>query len=313
MKVVLVSDTHLTERAPAFRDNWSAVRAWLEATGPDLVVHLGDVTAHGADDSDELEDARSVFDELHCDVRFLPGNHDIGDNPIAPGRPSDHPLDLGRLVHFRRLFGPDRWVVRVGAWQLVGLDAQLFGTDTVEEDEQFFWLEGQLREGSGPLGLLLHKPLFRDGPGDTEAHVRYVPVAARRRLLHALSARDLRFVASGHAHQARRLSVGAVEHLWAPSTAYRIPDALQERIGQKLVGVLALDLHGSEHRVDVIIPEGVVQHDLADHPHVYPSLAAGRVTAGESGALRPQIKATAPTGSRRLGSTPYANGGILRR
>jgi xylulose-5-phosphate/fructose-6-phosphate phosphoketolase len=33
----------------------------------------------------------------------------------------------------------------------------------------------------------------------------------------------------------------------------------------------------------------------------------------ESGALRPEIKAVAPTGDRRLGSTPHANGGVLRR
>jgi xylulose-5-phosphate/fructose-6-phosphate phosphoketolase len=33
----------------------------------------------------------------------------------------------------------------------------------------------------------------------------------------------------------------------------------------------------------------------------------------ESGTLLPEIKAIAPMGSRRLGSTPYANGGLLRR
>lgn len=32
-----------------------------------------------------------------------------------------------------------------------------------------------------------------------------------------------------------------------------------------------------------------------------------------NGILLPEIKATAPTGSKRLGSTPYANGGLLRR
>ncbi len=33
----------------------------------------------------------------------------------------------------------------------------------------------------------------------------------------------------------------------------------------------------------------------------------------ENGTIRPEIKATAPTGNKRLGSTPYANGGLLRR
>jgi 3',5'-cyclic AMP phosphodiesterase CpdA len=44
MKLVLISDTHLTPRAAAYRDNWYIVAAWIEAIAPDLVVHLGDIT-----------------------------------------------------------------------------------------------------------------------------------------------------------------------------------------------------------------------------------------------------------------------------
>jgi 3',5'-cyclic AMP phosphodiesterase CpdA len=50
MKLVLISDTHLTPRAAAYRDNWYIVAAWIEAIAPDLVVHLGDITADGAHD-----------------------------------------------------------------------------------------------------------------------------------------------------------------------------------------------------------------------------------------------------------------------
>ena len=208
------------------------------------MVNLGDITADGAHDPRELDLARPAFAGLGADVRFLPGNHDIGDNPIAPGAPNEHPLDLVRLEDYRRLFGPDRWSFDAGSWQIVGLNAQLLATGTDEEEEQFVWLAEQLRAGQGPLGLMLHKPLFRSGPADTEAHVRYVPLLARRRLLAALAKRDLRFVASGHAHQARALYVDGVDHLWVPSTAYCIPDAIQERIGHKIVGVVTLELSG---------------------------------------------------------------------
>jgi 3',5'-cyclic AMP phosphodiesterase CpdA len=61
MRVVLISDTHLTPRAAAFTDNWSVVARWIEAARPDLVVHLGDITADGASDLDELVAARAVF------------------------------------------------------------------------------------------------------------------------------------------------------------------------------------------------------------------------------------------------------------
>lgn len=42
-------------------------------------------------------------------------------------------------------------------------------------------------------------------------------------------------------------------------------------------------------------------------------LAAAAILFDENGTLFPQIKATAPTGTKRLGSTPYANGGLLPR
>jgi 3',5'-cyclic AMP phosphodiesterase CpdA len=285
MKLVLISDTHLTPRAAAYRDNWYIVAAWIEAIAPDLVVHLGDITADGAHDTRELESARLAFNRLRPLTRFLPGNHDVGDNPIAPGVPNAHPLDLARLADYRRLFGPDRWSFESGPWQVVGLNAQLFATDTDEEEKQFAWLEEHLRGRRGPLGVMLHKPLFRNGPGDTEAHVRYVPALTRGRLLAALATRDLRFVVSGHAHQARRLRVSGVEHVWAPSTAYCIPDAIQERIGEKIVGALTLELTDAGHRAEVVTPEGLVRHNILDHPAVYPELAGIKVTAGAKTAL----------------------------
>lgn len=285
MKLVLVSDTHLTPRTAAFGDNWDVVRAWIEATAPDVVVNLGDITADGAHDPRELEAARPAFDGLRSDVRFLPGNHDIGDNPIEPGAPNDHPLDPQRLADYRRLFGPDRWSLDCGPWQIVGLNAQLFGTGTDVEDDQFVWLEEQLRDRQGPLGVMLHKPLFRYGPSDAEAHVRYVPVVARHRLLASLAWRDLRFVASGHVHQARRLHVDGVEHVWVPSTAYCMPDAMQERIGEKMVGVLALEITDAGHRFETVIPEGLLRHNLLDHPATYAKVTETRARLGARAAL----------------------------
>ena len=299
MKIVLVSDTHLTPRVAAFGENWAVVRAWIEAAAPDLVVNLGDITADGADHPEELDAARPAFAGLRPEVRFVPGNHDIGDNPLEPGAPSDHPLDGERLAHYRRLFGPDWWSLDRAGWQIVALNAQLFGTSTGAEAEQFAWLEERLAEGQGRLGVLLHKPLFRNGPDDTEVHVRYVPARPRRRLLAALASRDLRFVASGHAHQARRLHVDGVEHVWAPSTAYCMPDGMQERIGEKIVGVLTLDLIDSGHRFETVTPEGLVRHNVLDHPETYAKLAEIKVRLGAKAAL-PLLSRGSPPPSTHL-------------
>jgi 3',5'-cyclic AMP phosphodiesterase CpdA len=286
VKIVLVTDTHLNARIEAFNDNWNIVRRWIAAAPPDLVVNLGDITADGAGDLEELEAARGAFDDLGCAVRFVPGNHDIGDNPIAPGKSGEHPLNLDRLADYRRIFGPDYWSLDAGRWQIVALNAQLFGTDTAAEEQQRAWLDERLAEHDGPLGVLIHKPLFRNLPSDTEAHVRYVPHAPRQVLLDALSSRDLRFVACGHTHQARHLRVGDVDHVWTPSTAFCLPDAMQERIGGKTVGVVTLTLNDDgHHRFEFVTPDGLVRHNLLDHPAVYPSLAALRERLGLAAAL----------------------------
>src|SRR5215469_14425376 len=91
MRIALVSDTHLAARAAVCLDNWRVVRAWIERARPDLVVHLGDITVDGASDAVELRDAVDAFAGLDVPIRFLPGNHDIGDNPVAPcGRLAAH-------------------------------------------------------------------------------------------------------------------------------------------------------------------------------------------------------------------------------
>ena len=280
MRIALVSDTHLAERVPAFRANWQVVRAWLDAVEPDLILHLGDITVNGAEHAAELNEVRTAFAGLAAPIRFLPGNHDIGDNPIAPGVPNSHPLDLARLAEYRRVFGPDRWSIEAEGWSLIGLNAQLFGTGEAEEAEQFDWLDSVLDEGDGPLGLFLHKPLFRNRPEDPEAHIRYVPILPRQHLLGLLGRRDLRFVAAGHTHQHRQHVVDGVEHVWAPSCSMIFADAMQERIGAKTVGTLLLELTETGHRFSAEAPSGLQQLDLLDHPEAYPQIAALRARLG---------------------------------
>jgi len=176
MRIVVITDTHLARRATSFVENCRTVALWIAEARPDLVVHCGDISLDAAAHPAELIEAAGMLADLSVLVRFLPGNHDIGDNPIAPGKHAEHPLDLARLKQYRVLFGPDRWALHAGAWQVIGLNAQLFGTATAEEEGQFDWLGNELRSGAGPLGLMLHKPLFRTGPVDREPMSDMSPV-----------------------------------------------------------------------------------------------------------------------------------------
>jgi 3',5'-cyclic AMP phosphodiesterase CpdA len=287
MRIVVISDTHLALRAASLLENWRVVARWIAEAHPDLVVHLGDISLDGASNPAELREAASLLADLGVPIRFLPGNHDIGDNPIAPDAPTEHLLDLARLEEYRAIFGPDRWSLRAGAWRMIGLNAQLFGTATAEEEQQFDWLASELRGGGGPLGLMLHKPLFRDGPEDDEPHVRYVPEVPRRRLLAMLDCHELRFVLSGHAHQSRTLLRDDVEHRWAPSAAFCLPDAMQERIGDKEVGILTLRLRRDNHCLAMTRPEGLLRHNILNHPQLYPGISALRARLGAAAAHEP--------------------------
>ena len=260
MRILLVSDSHLGRGAARYASNWAAVRRFAAAARPDLTVHLGDITLHGIGEPDDLRYALDASRQWPTAICFLPGNHDVGDNPPGPGVPSSHPLDARRLREYRDLFGPDRWCMTADRWSIIGLDAQLFGTDTDEEAEQWRWLSSRIAEiGRRPVAVMLHKPLFQNDVQDEAPHIRYVPAKPRRQLLHALALLDVRVVASGHTHQYRNRIVDDVRHVWVPSSAFVFPDTLQERIGEKIVGLGLLELTESGHRFEVVVPEDMTQ------------------------------------------------------
>ena len=136
-----------------------------------------------------------------------------------------------------------------------------------------------------PVGIFLHKPLFRQQHQEADSNDRYVPKQAREQLLAILQPYNVRFVISGHTHQYRRLQLQGVEHIWVPSTSFCIPDAVQEPIGQKIVGVMLLSLDGNSHQAHVINIAGMQRHNLLDQSAVYPQLTGLKQKLGAAGEL----------------------------
>jgi 3',5'-cyclic AMP phosphodiesterase CpdA len=286
MRIVLVSDTHLAPTAGAFNDNWQAVRAFVATANADLTIHLGDVTVDGPKQPEQFAHVQAISAGWPTPIRYLPGNHDIGDSPPGPGLPSQEPLRTDRLDDFRRAFGPDYWMVETEGWRLIGLNAQLLGTDTAEETAQWSWLEAQLAGSHGPSSLvLLHKPLFQTSSGDEEPKRRYVPIAPRRRLYEMFARADLRAVISGHVHQYLDRRIDGVRYVWLPSAAYFMPDEVQDRIGEKITGVGVLELARDGLQFHLVCPEGVLRHSSFDHP-VYPKMVEA-ARAYRAAAARP--------------------------
>jgi 3',5'-cyclic AMP phosphodiesterase CpdA len=267
MRIALVTDSHLAPIAEAFNANWQAVRRHIARDAIDLTIHLGDITLDGFSDRSQHDHASSLSQDWPTPLRFLPGNHDIGDHKPAPDMPAEEPLDLDLLALYRTRFGNDYWRIAAEGWWLIGLNAQLLGTETAAEAEQWKWLAAGLPEcNARPVALLLHKPLFLDDPAEHLPSIRYVPREPRRRLLELLSALDLRLVLSGHTHQYVDRVIAGVRHVWLPSTAYIFPDTMQERIGEKVTAITVLELSADGYRLGIVSAEGVLPHNLVEQP-----------------------------------------------
>lgn len=268
---MVVSDSHLSERAPEAEANWSAAARYVPESGANLVIHAGDLSLDGAHHGDDLARSRRWLEQLPVPWLVVPGNHDVGDNP---GPAAGTHVSEDRLDRWRRAIGPDHWYREVGPWMLIGVNAQLFGSELPAESEQWRWLTdvlGDQRER--PILLVSHKPLTSsDHELATSPGYRFIPQPDRRRLEAILSGRSVPLVLSGHVHQHRVLTgLGAEQrrHVWAPTTWAVLPEHAQATVGLKRCGVLVVVLGESGvSEVRMVEPEGIAQltltTDIAD-------------------------------------------------
>ncbi|MET0677332.1 MAG: metallophosphoesterase [Bradyrhizobium sp.] len=236
-RLIQISDTHLSRSRnfAKLTENFQRVSEHIDAARPDLVVNTGDVAWDGPSNRGDSEYAEELHAALPVECRYLPGNHDIGDNPTAVGAAPTHRANEQDRATFIDVFGEDRWQFEAAGWRFIGLNSLIMNTGIQSESEQEEWLRAQLSGANGkPVALFLHKPLFLKTPEEPEVEssaVRYVPQPVRARLVQLLGAHDVRLVASGHVHQRRDFTHGRTRHVWAPSGGFLIPERIQEVIG----------------------------------------------------------------------------------
>jgi len=234
MKVIQITDTHLSPNKAHFNGNWEPLLAWIKQTGADLIIHTGDLTIDGADMEDDIAFSMELMRQLPVPVLILPGNHDVGH---MPG--SLQPVDAERLARWRRMVGPDRWVSDHGNWRLIGLNGLLFGQDDTEEEAQFVWLEQQLAERDGKrVAMFSHKPLFVDEPHEGDTGYWGVRPAPRKRLYDLIAKNDVALFASGHLHWAWKGQFENTTIVWGPSSAFIIDTLEREMPGERIVGAV---------------------------------------------------------------------------
>ena len=265
-RLTQISDTHLARRLPTLTDNFHRVSEYIDATRPDLVVNSGDLAFDGPTNRDDLEFARELHAALPVACRYLPGNHDVGDNPTEVGPAPTQPATEQERQTFLSIFGEDRWHFDAAGWCFIGLNSLVMNTGLASEAEQYDWLASQLASADGkPVALFLHKPLYLNAPEDPElaaTSIRYIPLPARSRLVEMLGSVDLRLVASGHVHQRRDFTYRHVRHIWAPSAGFIISDARQEVIGTKEVGLVEYRFQPGRFEVRQVRAPGQIDVDL---------------------------------------------------
>ena len=257
LRVIQISDTHLSPEKAHFADNWPPLAAWITAARPDLVIHTGDLSVDGADTEDDLSHCATLMRGLGVRFRALPGNHDVGD-----ARHRHQPVDAARLARWRRHFGPDCWVEDAEHWRLIGINAMLIDSGEPEEAAQLAWLEEVMETAEGRrLAWFLHKPLFLDSPDEGDTGYWSVKPEPRRLLLKLLRRHQVALVASGHLHKVRDFVNAGTRYIWAPSSAFLCGPSVQTQMpGDRRLGAVSYEFAGTEVRAGIVAVPGLAEH-----------------------------------------------------
>jgi alkaline phosphatase D len=253
--IAQVSDTHLGADTHLFRANFDRVLAALDTVRPEIVVASGDVSLDGAGHEADLVFAAAQFARMPAPVYAIPGNHDVGDHPE---RAPKQPVTDERLDRFRRIMGPDRWVLDHANWRILGLDSQIMGAHPAEASQARMIEDALNTLGDRRLAVFIHKPFFAADPDETPFDYWSVPPFARAPIRPIIAQQNLRLVASGHLHMHAEAMRGPVRYAWAPSTAFVVaPDEQPGLVGDRPCAILVHRFGDDTVETELLTPPGM--------------------------------------------------------
>jgi len=233
---LILSDTHymldVGDRPLEFEsrrrqsDRAGTAFALAAALEPDFAVHLGDLVQEYPDTPDFAEALDQALEQLRASslpVRYVAGNHDVGDKPDAT-MPT-HPVDARALDLYHSRFGPSWYSFDRDDLHFAVVNSQILNTGLHQESQQRNWLEEDLRRHVGRrLFLFLHMPPFLWHPDEPHlGHYDNLGEPARTWLLDLVRQRRVEMLFAGHVHFPFYDQVANTRQVILPSTSFTRP------------------------------------------------------------------------------------------
>ncbi len=229
-----------------------------------LVFHLGDVV-HPVPSMDPLyAESAARFHEQMSSLRHplhvIPGNHDVGDKPIAWG-PAGTVNDIF-LDAWSEHFGDHYFEIVHDDIAFIGINAQLIGSGLSMERAQKEWLESTLQKLNGKrIYTFTHYPPFLAEIDEPE-HYDNLSETGREWLISLLEKHDVEALFAGHVHHFWYNRVGDCQCYLLPSTAFTRQDYTEMfRVGpasefgrndEAKLGYLLVHVHERGHLVEMV-------------------------------------------------------------
>jgi len=292
-RFVVLTDTHINASETQTASPWPINRqanararaaiAAINALAPDFAVHLGDVVQPlpGHPGYEEAsENASKILGALECPLRFIPGNHDVGDKPLI-WNPAN-PVSAHFVEKYREDYGRDWFRFEHGGCLFVGVDAQLMNAGLSLETEQWNWIEQTLQQARGKrIFFFLHYPPFIYAPDEHE-HYDNLGEPARSRLLALFERFGVEACFSGHVHNffynlyagTRSYTLPAlsfVRHDYAGLFSVPPGDASFGRDDGAKLGFFVVDIGPAHHSVKFLRSHGLTKKEGVGQNPVPPS------------------------------------------
>lgn len=194
----------------------------LNASEAAFVIHLGDLIHPVPAVRGLYKEAADRFHEQVAELRpplhLVPGNHDVGDKPLAWSPAGE--VNEAHIGLWKETFGDHYYAFDRDDCHFIVLNAQIMNTGMASEQAQREWLEGDLAASAGKrIFINIHYPPFICREGEEE-HYDNIAEPARAWLLDLMEHAGVEALFGGHVHNFWYLRHRKTDCYLLPSTAF---------------------------------------------------------------------------------------------